>query len=222
MSEQIRQDFDCLARLSVDDWDHNSHYHSWLLRYVPAGCERALDVGCGTGVFARALAGRCRQVMGVDLSPEMIAVAQQRSTGFPELTYVVQDVLAGGLEMDAYDCIASIATLHHLPLETALHLFRRALRPGGVLLVLDLYRAAGLDDFVLGLAAAPVGAVLRLAKTGRLRDAPEVRRAWAAHARHDHYASIQEIRAACSRVLPGAAIRRHLLWRYSLIWQKPC
>jgi hypothetical protein len=27
------------------DWDHNAYYHSLLLRYLPAGSRRVLDVG---------------------------------------------------------------------------------------------------------------------------------------------------------------------------------
>ncbi len=34
-----------------------------------------LDIGCGAGKYALALAGRCSQVTGVDLSPQMIAIA---------------------------------------------------------------------------------------------------------------------------------------------------
>ncbi|RNC62865.1 MAG: Ubiquinone biosynthesis O-methyltransferase [Candidatus Dichloromethanomonas elyunquensis] len=37
-----------------------------------------LDVGCGAGKYALALAGRCNQVTGVDLSPQMIAIAEQK------------------------------------------------------------------------------------------------------------------------------------------------
>jgi hypothetical protein len=33
--------------------------------------------------------------------------------------------------------------------------------------------------------------------------------------------TLSDIRAACDAVLPGAALRRRLLFRYSLIWRKP-
>lgn len=39
-------------------FDHNDHYHPLLLRQVPSGAATALDVGCGTGLFARRLAAR--------------------------------------------------------------------------------------------------------------------------------------------------------------------
>ncbi|MEV4472391.1 class I SAM-dependent methyltransferase [Nonomuraea sp. NPDC049504] len=39
-------------------FDHNEHYHELLIRGIPEGAKQALDVGCGTGAFARRLAGR--------------------------------------------------------------------------------------------------------------------------------------------------------------------
>lgn len=39
--------------------------------------ENGLDVGCGAGLFAKALKLICKNVTGTDISPEMIAVAQE-------------------------------------------------------------------------------------------------------------------------------------------------
>lgn len=38
-------------------WDHNAYYHQLLLRAVPAGANRVLEIGCGTGDLAARLAG---------------------------------------------------------------------------------------------------------------------------------------------------------------------
>jgi len=40
---------------------------------------RVLDVGCGTGTYARAIAGRCAEVVGVDLSPKMVELAAEKA-----------------------------------------------------------------------------------------------------------------------------------------------
>ena len=50
------------GRLPDLRWDHNAWYHRSVLRRLPAGCSRVLDVGGGTGALAAALAGRCRRV----------------------------------------------------------------------------------------------------------------------------------------------------------------
>lgn len=34
-----------------EPWSHNLHYHRMILEAIPPGCERALDVGCGTGAL---------------------------------------------------------------------------------------------------------------------------------------------------------------------------
>jgi hypothetical protein len=35
-----------------EGWNHNNHYHDLLLKAVPYGCQRALDVGCGLGFIS--------------------------------------------------------------------------------------------------------------------------------------------------------------------------
>ncbi|MEV4800149.1 class I SAM-dependent methyltransferase [Nonomuraea sp. NPDC049421] len=49
-------------------FDHNEHYHELLIREIPEGAKKALDVGCGTGAFARRLAGRGLEVDAIDTS----------------------------------------------------------------------------------------------------------------------------------------------------------
>ena len=87
----LQADFDQIALLSGDGWDHNAHYHQYLLRHVPAHCEAALDVGCGLGTFSRLLARRAGHVVALDLSPRLIALAQERSRQYPSIQYQVWD-----------------------------------------------------------------------------------------------------------------------------------
>ncbi len=54
----IEADFDRLALLDDEGWTANNHYHKFLLQHVPRNCENALEIGCGTGAFARLLAKR--------------------------------------------------------------------------------------------------------------------------------------------------------------------
>ncbi|HYH83156.1 MAG TPA: class I SAM-dependent methyltransferase [Longimicrobium sp.] len=218
---RIQADFDRLAALDDGGWDHNRHYHPYLLRFLPARRERALEVGCGTGAFARSLARHFERVTAIDLSPEMVRRARELSGAAANVEYRQADFLTGDVSPETFDCIATLATLHHLPFDEALGKMRAALRPGGVLLVLDLYRPKSVADWGWSACAYPWNLLLRAWRLRRLRDAPHVRQAWSEHARHDVYPTLAEVRAVAGRVLHGAAVRRHLFWRYSLVWTKP-
>src|SRR5262245_22382569 len=209
----VEKDFDRLALLDEGGWTHNNHYHKFLLRHVPADSVNALEVGSGTGAFARQLATRSKQVLAIDLSSEMVRVARQRSPEFTNLEFRIADLMTADLPQDYFDCVATIATLHHLPLREAFSRLKHALKPGGVLLVLDLFEPEkSLVDTGLNLAAMGASGALRLVHNRRLKPPREVRAAWEEHGRTDSYPTMSELRAVAAEILPGADIRKHLLW----------
>jgi len=219
-SRVIQADFDRIAMLSNDGWGHSRQYYEFLLRQLPPRCACALEIGCGTGGFSRLLARRAGYVLAVDLSPRMVQVARKRSRHYPNVDFQVADATMWRFPVERYDCVACIATLHHLPIEEMLSKMRNALKIGGTLVVLDLFQGEGLFDALSSVLAVPVSAALRLVKTGRLRESRQVRVVWAEHGRHDSYPTLSRIRRVCASLLPGADVRRHLLWRYSIIWRK--
>src|SRR5258708_8144609 len=158
----------------------------------------------------------------------MIHIARASSAHLANIEFQIADVMQYDLPIEGFDCIANIAMLHHLPLREVLSKMKVALKPGGILLVLDLFAldrniftAAGfLDSVLLNSLAMPLSISLRLIHFSRLRPRPEARDAWAAHERHDIYPTMKEVRALCANVLPGAKVRKHLLWRYSIVWRK--
>lgn len=217
----VQADFDRIAQLSQKGWDHNGQYHGYLLRHIPAYCEAALDVGCGTGSFSRLLAERAGRVVALDLSPRMIEIAKERSRKYSNIEFEVADATKWEHASEQFDCVVSIAMLHHVAAEEMLLTMRRLLKAGGTLAILDLCESEGLNDLFRDMVAVPVSMALRVLKTGRLRESPEARAAWTEHGRHDTYPTAAAVRRVCERVLPGAQVKRHLLWRYSLIWRKP-
>src|SRR5438105_12851371 len=88
---KVQADFDRIALLADETWDHNSHYHGFLLRQLPRHCGAVLDLGCGTGAFSRCLATRADHVLGLDLAPQMIRIARERARGYPNLEFQVAD-----------------------------------------------------------------------------------------------------------------------------------
>jgi SAM-dependent methyltransferase len=214
---RVQYDFDRIAGLSARLPERAGPYERWLLRRLPSRIGRALDVGCGGGFTARALARRSDAVLAIDLAPKMIELARQRSIGISNLKFEVADVMAIDLPCESFDCIVSVATLHHLPMEPALLRLRDALAPGGALGIVDLVQSTGVRDRVIDVLAAP----MFVASFLRRRTHPELRRAWDEHGRGDVYPTLAQVRQVCDKILPGAAVRRLVRWRYSILWTKP-
>jgi SAM-dependent methyltransferase len=217
----IEADFDRLALLDDEGWTANNHYHNFLLKHVPQNCEYALEIGCGTGAFARCLAKRCRCVIALDLSAEMIRVARSRSSQFDNLELQLADVMSWKFPESQFDYVCSIATLHHLQQSELLPKIKDALRPQGVLVILDLVESNSLAERMLDVIGLGLSGGLRLIHNGRLNPPAAVRKAWEQHGIHDSYSTVGEMRALADEILPGSRVRRHLLWRYTLVYQKP-
>lgn len=218
--QTIQADFDRIALLSADHSDHNNLYIEFLLRSIPARLTNALEIGCGTGTFARRLAERSDRVLALDLSPNMIRIARECSEKNSNIDFECVDAMTWNFPSDQFDCIASIATLHHLPMESMLLKMKSALKVGGTLLVLDLFEPEKTLDSFRHMLAIPVSVGLRFLKTGRLRPPREVRKVWDEHGKSDSYLTLSQVRTLCARILPGAKVKQHLLWRYSIVWTK--
>ncbi|MFI7452407.1 class I SAM-dependent methyltransferase [Nonomuraea sp. NPDC049714] len=187
-------------------FNHNDHYHRLLLRQVPPEAQRGLDVGCGTGLFARRLAARGLDVDAVDPSEEVIAAAP----AIDGVRFVQADITAMPLPKGRYDFISCLASLHHMPFGTVSGL-REALAPGGVLAVLGCYRGSSWSDHLVSAAAVPVNAAARLALSGRPAASPVQAPVATASM------TLDEVRSQAADLLPGAGIRRLLFWRYLLV-----
>ena len=217
----IQTDFDRIALVSPDGSLQNNLYHNFLLRQLRSNCQAALEIGCGMGEFSRRLAQTSESVLALDLAPEMIRISRARSAHLANIEFQLADVMLVELPPEGFDIVASIATLHHLPLGEIFWKMKAALRPGGTLLILDLFQPEGVVDALLNFPAMAVSVTLRLIHHGRVRPSREARAAWAEHERHDIYPTMNDVRRLCAEIFPGARVRKHLLWRYSIIWQRP-
>ena len=95
---------------------------------APQPGERILDLGCGTGHLAQAIAERGAEVVGIDASPEMVAQARRN---YPAIRFEVAD--ATDLAFDQpFDAVFSNAVIHWVPdHEGVARSVAGALRPGG-------------------------------------------------------------------------------------------
>jgi ubiquinone/menaquinone biosynthesis C-methylase UbiE len=219
-THQIREEFDRIALLTERHGSVGDFYHNQLARHIPPHAEKAFEVGCGAGQFTRLLASRVRSVVALDLSSQMIRLAKSQSADYKNIEYLHGDFMRLSLPAQAYDCIVSIATLHHLPLEQALLKMKNALKPNGVLILHDLVADDGIVDRGMSVLAYPVSVAWRFWKTGQIRMPGEVRKAWAEHGKSEVYLTIAEVREMCRQYLPEALAERHLLWRYTVVWCK--
>jgi len=215
----VEADFDRLALLDDEGWTTNNQYHDSLLKHVPEHCENALEIGCGTGAFARALARRCKRVVALDLSAEMIRVARSRSSQFENLEFQLADAMTWDFPQSHFDFVCSIATLHHLEQRELLLKIKDALKPRGVLVVLDLVQSDSLTERICDVVALGVSGGLRLLHNGRLQPPAEVRKAWEQHGKHDSYLTMRQVRALADEILPKSSVERCLLWRYLLVYK---
>ena len=214
---QIRDEFDRIALSSAAD-DGAQPYDHMLISLVPPTCRRLLDLGCGTGRLTRSIAQRVEEVTAVDVSPEMVRVARERCAGHGNVAFVEADLFNLPVTLGVFDCVMSVNLLHNLPAEQAVQAMKAFLAPGGLLIVHDIRRTAGAFDRVLDGPRIAVKTLWRLARVSRVRAFLRQRAAWAQHARGDVVSTAEEITLMRNRLFPGAVIRHHFLWRYTLLW----
>jgi ubiquinone/menaquinone biosynthesis C-methylase UbiE len=105
--------------------------------FVPlTGDERALDAGAGTGALAFALAPLVREVVAVELVPELIQRGRPKAPA--NVTFVEGDIARLDFERASFDVAGTLRTLHHVPRpELVIAELTRVARPGGTVLVVD-------------------------------------------------------------------------------------
>lgn len=207
-------------------FDHNDHYHRLLLRTIGRGSGgtggRALDVGCGTGRFARRLAAAGYTVDAIDPSAEVIDEARAASgTGDGDgenPRYRQADITTTALPAGHYDVITALASIHHVPFATVARL-RDALAPGGTLVILGCAPESGPVDLLRTAVAVPANAVARLAVW--TRDRATGRQVPAKPPVAEPTLPLPAIRRQAATLLPGATVRRKLFWRYLLVYRHP-
>lgn len=126
------------------------HWRDRAAFFIRRNPKRILDLACGTGEFAFALARRFpdAEIVGADLSPEMLAVARKKNPS-PRISFVMAD--AGRLQSDLhikesdlrtrFDLVSCTFGFRNFADKTAvLDEVRNALSDNGGLLILEFFR----------------------------------------------------------------------------------
>jgi SAM-dependent methyltransferase len=101
---------------------------------------RWVEVACGPGLIARAMAPRVGAVVGLDLTPAMIekARADASAAGLDNVSFEVGDATAIDLPDDSLDGAITRFSLHHIPAPVrVLEEMRRVVKRGGYVIVSD-------------------------------------------------------------------------------------
>ncbi|WP_227999906.1 class I SAM-dependent methyltransferase [Nocardia australiensis] len=184
-------------------WNHNTHYHRWLLGQVPPTAKTALDIGCGDGLLANKLGRHCPSVLGIDIDEAVLT----KTTASSNVRFEKTDFrsLTG-----TFDFVTAVASMHHVPLREGMEAVHRLVAPGGTLVIVGLWKMSARADTSYLLALPAIRAVDAChpapSDPAPMRDAED---------------NLAQIRASAADILPGARIRRRLMWRYTLRWRKP-
>jgi arsenite methyltransferase len=104
--------------------------------------DRVLDVGCGPGFYVTELlevVGRDGLIVGVDSSADMLAVAAKRAEGHENVDFHEADATSLPVPDASFDRAIAVQVLEYVrDISAALAELRRALRPGGRVLVWDV------------------------------------------------------------------------------------
>jgi len=142
IKKAVRANFDASPQ-NYDDFEEASGHFAFLARELAsyagvAAGNNVLDVGCGTGISTMVLlniVGSGGHVMGVDISPGMLARAKKRTAGHANVDFVEGD--AGALDTllapRAFDAVLYNACIFLIPdaaesLKSAIQI----LKPGGL------------------------------------------------------------------------------------------
>ena len=105
----------------------------FLDRMLPGHAGRALDVGCGTGIFSQFLMRKGWMVTAIDASPDMIQAAKAAPES-KSIEFINESFESFTSLPSSFDLIVSLSMLEYIEDdEAAIQKFQQMLKPGGSL-----------------------------------------------------------------------------------------
>lgn len=223
--------------MAHDEWEFASladeyafflgHSRDWTaetitLNFIPQGCRRAIDLGCGTGAFTLRLAEHARNVTGLDLSRAFLRMLHAKAG--QEIGLLHADVQCQPFAEATFDFVTSTAVLHETDLSVSLPALRRLLAPGGRMVVWDLVDSKQ-GRALMGGWTAVAASFRNLSRTYGWRTAVRVSRfmvsrTWMSHIEEQRLPGPEEFRGVYGQAFPGCRfVERPIMT--GVLWQAP-
>jgi 2-polyprenyl-6-hydroxyphenyl methylase/3-demethylubiquinone-9 3-methyltransferase len=145
MSNVDAQELAKFSDLAHRWWDPESEFRplheinplrlEWIDGLAPLAGRDVLDVGCGGGILAEAMAGRARRVLGIDLAHKPLGVARLHALEAGAMNLEYREIATEALADErpsSFDVVTCMEMLEHVPDPSAIvAACTRLVRPGG-------------------------------------------------------------------------------------------
>ncbi len=213
------QQFDAVA-LEYDFMSEIFHAPEFVLAHLPDRRQRALDLGCGSGPMVQELANHFQEVVGIDVSLDLLTIARAKHK--PANThYCLMDIHKLGIH-EKFDYIISQNVFHHLhEIPCILDQITNLLQPGGRLLITDVISERETPPIIVYIVGAFQEYLPNVRKYGR-KNANRIFRFrvskhWLGHLATDKYLSARAFQQFYRQHLPECRFPNSS----AVIWDKP-
>lgn len=123
----------------------------WFVK-ASGSSVRVLDLACGPGIVAEAVAPHVEEIHGVDITPEMINLAKARFANLHSKNgrFEIAEVVSLPFKDSCFDAVLTRLSFHHFPdVPAVLSEARRVLKPKGRLIAADVLSSEDAEESAL-------------------------------------------------------------------------
>jgi len=131
--------------------DSAEQFYLFMAKCLPTGAKsRVLDLGCGTGLELERYfrLNPSAKVVGIDIAPKMLNALKNKFVD-KELTLILGSYFDIAFEIDAFDAVVSVESLHHFTKAEKMplyHKIKNALKSNGYFLLTDYFSLSDSDE----------------------------------------------------------------------------
>lgn len=212
--DQVAEEYDFVNSLLND--------HTFFVSNMSLGKGRALDIGCGSGLLVDKLASYYDEVVGIDISDQMLNLAKVRRQR-SNTAYLNMDAAHLSFK-EKFDFIVSRTTFHHLNnIPNVIKQMKGLLNDGGKIVILDnvskvetpptyAYILGAIQEFLPHCYKFGVKNAVRVFKHNTSKP-------WLEHLASDKYLSEQKYYDVYGQLLPNCRFQK-MGWAMGIVWEK--